>query len=162
MKPTLEQILDATLLVEGMEYSYWSKWRPSRSAKVCQVKRIVAYFGRNFGYTQRELSTFLSCSIPMIACAKKKQTELLEIYRDEREKVERITNILEETSKSQKIEGWVARDNNGDIGFFNRKPTISSGVWTSNEEPYRLPQDLFSYIRPEDSPLECELILNLK
>lgn len=162
MRPTLEQILDATLLVEGMEYDYWLKRRPSRSANVCQVKRVIAYFGRSYGYTQRELASFLSCSIPMIACAKKKQNELLEIYRDEREKIENIESLLEKSSRSRQIEGWVARDEDGGISFFFEKPTISSGVWTSRERDYSLSKDLFPYIKTEDGPLKCELILNLK
>lgn len=159
MRPELEKILSATLEVERMERWYYDKWAKSRIAPVSQVKRLVCYVGRKHGYTQRELSSFLHCSMSTVACIKKRMEELASIYREEKEKITKIEAILSMCEMC----GYVARDKEDEgLMFSLGKPRLVEGMWIADGLQMRLPIDSFPQVTYSNSPLSCEMTLRLK
>jgi len=58
------------------------------------------------------------------------------------------------------IEGYIARDKDGELIFHNNKPSKFKGFWISNANTYLLPCDCFADSKCEDEPEKVELIIS--
>lgn len=68
------------------------------------------------------------------------------------------------TEQHPKIKGWVARDEDGTLCCFSKKPermsnTIAGHFWF-NEDAFELRKDVFPKLTWEDEPIEVELTIN--
>ena len=68
-------------------------------------------------------------------------------------------------SKGIKIDGWIARDEDGSLGFHHSKPyrtdLLGTGVWVSNSGYIRLPEVL-EEPKWENEPVSVEVTLDIE
>lgn len=60
------------------------------------------------------------------------------------------------------IQGWVARDDDGDLFMYSMKPKRIRAVWIGVFADFNLPSYLFPDLTWESDPIEVELIIKRK
>lgn len=164
MRPTLEKILSKVLEIEGMNRSYFEKWRKGRIAPVCHIKHLVCYFGKKYGYTGSQLARFLCCAVASTSAGKKKIEDLMSVYKEDAEKV----NLIDRHLASWHANGWVVRSESGMLTVFSDKPERieeQEGVfsWRGNAV-YLIPSttNVFPQVMCDEGAHECEIVIALK
>lgn len=163
MKPTLREILDATLKVVKMTPENYRAIRKSRLARAVEVRQLVCYVGTRYGHTQQQMAELLGIGHSTI----KYHNEQAEGHRSyDKEfcnKLDLIMENFEEVSLYHKMLGWVAREKeSGELTFFSDKPIDVDGMWHQGCLAYGLPKGYFPQVTYEDSPRSCEITLRLK
>lgn len=163
MKPTLREILDATLVELDMPYERYKRVKGSRLMKVVEVRQIVCYVGVHYGYRQYEIAYFLNIDISSVHHHKKNSEGYCSYDKSFANKVYSVMSHFEKVRFYHRENGYIARDKEDfTLTFFREKPTESDGVWTSDKYSYSLPKDYFPQVSYEDSPISCELTLRLR
>lgn len=163
MKPTLREILDATLVELDMSYEQYKRVRCSRLMRIVEVRQIVCYVGTHYGHTQQDIANFLSINHASVHHHKKNSEGYCDYDKDFANKVYSVMSRFENVRFYHRENGYVARDKEDFIlTFFREKPIENDGVWTSDKCSYSLPKDYFPQVSYEDSPISCELTLRLR
>lgn len=169
MKPTLEEIQDATLTVLGVRKEIFKKARKSRESQILRIKQIICLFGQRYGHSLSKIGAFLNLHHSTIHHGKlvaqdyyKYEKEYAEIVDEVGRLLKKIENSYESTIEHT-VEGWVARNAfGGELNFFTKKPRFLDGVWMSDGECHRLPVDYFPQIEYDSKPQSCEMRFKLK
>lgn len=163
MKPTLREILDATLVELDMPYERYKRVKGSRLMKVVEVRQIVCYVGVHYGYRQYEIADFLNIDISSVHHHKKNSEGYCSYDKSFANKVYSVMSHFEKVRFYHRENGYIARDKEDfTLTFFREKPIESDGVWTSDKYSYSLPKDYFPQVSYGDSPISCELTLRLR
>jgi len=75
------------------------------------------------------------------------------------ERREGYIKALTEVNSLPKIKGWVARDSDGCLNYFNSKPLRGEASWVMPQNPMALNGADFPDLRWEDEPIEVKLLI---
>lgn len=162
MRPTLEEILEVTLRELNVSKESYERAGKSRIACMVRVKQIVSYVGYHFGYTLHAIGNFLHLTHCTVYHNKEMAKDFCHYEHGYACKVNKVLSYFENTQRVYYTKGWVARNENGEISFFQKEPSLLNGVWVSDTNGKKLPKETFPQISPNDIPLSCELTLRLK
>lgn len=169
MKPSLEDIRNATLCVLGIEQEEYEKAGKSREARMVRVRQIVSLFGQHYGYSQAKIGDFLNLKHSTVHHGKLMAKDYYKYEKEYAEIVDEVERILKEIEgvneacAEHTIVGWVARDSlENKLNFFTKKPRYYDGCWTSKGEAYSLPVEYFPQIEHCFRPQTCEISIKLK
>jgi hypothetical protein len=163
MKPTLNEILEATLSELNISLEEYKRIRKSRIAKAVMVRQIVSYIGVRYGYTQHGIADFLKTNHSSVHYHKELAKDFYTNEKGFADKIDKVLSNFEDVSVSQWVKGWVARDKDGSISFFSLKPREEQGKWSIERGiTSELPITHFTQVTFEDSPRCCEMTLRLR
>lgn len=169
MRPTLEQILDATLRVLDFDKDYFLANKKSRRIEILEVKQFVSFIGQKYGYSQTTIGFFLEINHSSVCNNRKNALFYYDHNKRFARKIDLVLEalkILEETKVT--LKGWVARSENfnGCLQFFTEEiPTRNQEykIWQPNEGMvYDIPNYAFQFLTWKDEPMKCEITIQLK
>lgn len=169
MIPTLEQILDTTLEVLGIERSAFEKSKRTRSAFAVKVRQIVCYVGQEYGHTQCGIGDFLGLDHSTVHHNKETAKDYATFENDYANVIEQVLLKLGEVKsirKVAKVMGFVVRDEDGSMFFCEGgKPVRSEEekIWLVEDGmAYSIASEYFPQVTWDDEPIECQITLRLK
>lgn len=164
MKPTLGEVLNATLNVLNITKENYRVIRKSRLAKAVKVRQLVSYIGTRYGYSQHQIGELLAIK----PCTVSYHNQLIEGYlsydKELSLEIDKVLSTFEEVFFYHRLNGWIARDKEDEnLSFFSDKPENIDGTWhREGGLTYNLPKSYFPQVRYEDSPRNCEITFRLK
>lgn len=168
MRPTLDEILSASLEALGYDRQYWKSVRNRRLPDAVKIKQFVTYLGHEIeGYPMTRIGAFLGPSHATISSHYHNAKFFLQHEQDYREAMDNALEIIDRLKGVQKhvtIRGWVARDKDGSVFFYEEKPHRSeNGRWlTYGYHAYGYVTDeMFPHITWESEPQEAEITIRL-
>ena len=174
MRPTLDEILSASLEALGYDRKYWKSVKNRRLPEAVKVKQFVAYLGHEIeGYPMTRIGAFLGLSHATISGHYHNARFFLQHEPDYREAMDNALEIIDRLKGAQKhvtIRGWVARDGEcecDNIYVYSEAPRRSkeSNAWLVPHPLchfWKLPKDSFAHITWESEPQEAEITIKLK
>lgn len=164
MKPTLKEILGATLREINMTPENYKAAKKSRLERIVLAKRIISYVAVRYGYSLHSIADFLGVNHSAVSHHIKIAEGYCDFDKDFACKVDKVISSFEEVILCRKIKGWVAREKKKEtLWFFSDKPQDVEGTWYyEGALAYILPPKSFPQVLYEDSPRSCELTLRLK
>lgn len=170
MRPTLDDIFYAVLEAFDIDDETYRNIKDSREALAVSVRQVICWIGqKSCGYSQSEIGGYLGLNHSTVWHNKMRAEDYMSYDKDYKMCVNKALSILyakEEEQKECSINGWVTRDEDGDLTVFSDKPireTFSDGInFWCGEEPRGLDPSLFPQITWENEPVECEMTLRLK
>lgn len=164
MRASLEDILNATL--KGLEIGEeeFEAIKSTRLANAIRIRQIVAFLGQQYGYTLVEIGTFLNVTHSTALHASNMAKDFYAYEEEYTNKVDDIMAYLNEVQTTCRVKGWIARDTNGSLNFFEGEmPIKNNGVYLSNGTLYKITGDEnFPQITINDPPQKCEITIRLK
>lgn len=163
MKPTLKEILEATLEESNMSFDQYKSIRKSRLANIVKIRQVVSYIAVRYGYTQYSIADFLKINHTTVIYHKEMAEDYYMYEKDFAKLVDRVLTRFEDVKVMQYVRGWVARSKDGEtVRFFTSHPIKKGDDWTSHSLSYDLPKNYFPQVTYEDSPRSCGMTLRLK
>ena len=164
MRPTLANILDATLAHLHISHTDWYAMDRGRSSKVVKVKQIVSLIAFEYWYRHSEIASFLICHRTTVIHYIKVSQNYYRLYDDYWQTVEEIKEALRHSGKEQTIHiihGWLARSKRGVLTISPNKPEDYGLFWISEGcRPYPN-QDCFPQIDYETGPVKVKIRITI-
>lgn len=162
MRPTLKEIFDVTLLELNISREAYERAGRSREARMVKARRIMCYMGRHFGYTLHEVADYLKMNHATVHYHAEGTKDAIYYEKGYSYAVNNILSHFDFVQRVSTTNGWLARDEDGSLNFFNDRPTPCEGVWVARTNMKSVPRDQFPQVTYIDSPLPCEMTLRLK
>lgn len=96
MKPSLKQIFDEVLRVNGMSDEYYNENKRSRLQKIITIRQVVSLVGQDYGYSQSQIGDFLGIDHSTVYHNKMMARRYCEC---EKEYFEMVKKIMSELNK---------------------------------------------------------------
>ena len=94
VRPTLREIMDATLKVVGISRKEYDATKDTRRPKVIDARRLFGGVALACGYNRRHVASFTKRDVITVSHHFHQHKAFLAIYRSEREQVAKIKEIL--------------------------------------------------------------------
>lgn len=153
MRPTLQEILDATLNVLNISKDIYDKTRNSRLANVVRVRQIFCYVGEHYGYTLHAMGNFLHLTHSTVYHNKEMAKDFCSYEKGYANKINEILSHFEKVQKIYVAKGTVQRGQNGSISFLGDD---ANGIKAF------LPSECFPQVAEGDPPFPCEVTFRIK
>lgn len=173
MRPTLDEILSASLEALGYDRQYWKSVKNRKLPDAVKVKQFVTYLGYEIeGYPMTRIGAFLGLSHATISSHYHNAKFFLQHEQDYREAMDNALKIIDSIEGAQKyvtIRGWLARDGEcecDNIYVYSEAPRRSkeSNAWMVSHPLchfWKLPKDSYPHITWESEPQEAEITIKL-
>lgn len=169
MKLPLNTILGKTLEVFGLTAKEYKAISNSRERLAIEVKQAVCYLAQKFGHAQNAIGIFLGLDHSTVHHNKKTAQDICDYDVEYANRLMRIWNILEDLEKKANeiiINGYISRDERGDLTLWSEEPSRDSfangeGFWFG-ESPRELDPTFYPHITWESEPQACEIKIILK
>ena len=164
MKPTLQTILNETLLVEKMTKENYRATRKTKLQRAIEVKQIICYVGTRYGYTNYQIAKFLGIDHSTVCHHNSTAEGYFSYDKNFSHKVNMVMSKFEKVCFYHKLNGYIARERDSQkLYFFSETPKDIDGVWQHDSaQTYELFEEYFPQISYRDSPRSCELTLRIK
>lgn len=162
MRPTLKEIFDVTLDEMNICKEAYQRAGKSREARMVRVRRTVCYIGRYFGYTLQDIAAFLDIKHSSVYYHAEVAKDSIFYEKGYENRVNNILAYFDNTQKLSETRGWLARDEDGSLNFFQSEPVLYNGIWMSNKGAQRLQDNQFPQITLDSRPAPCEIIIKLR
>lgn len=162
MRPTLQEIFDAILLELNIAQEAYERAGRSRMAIMVKARRIMCYVGRHFGYTLHEVADYLKMNHATVHYHAEGAKDAIYYEKGYAHAVNNILSHFDFVQRVSNTDGWLARDEDGSLYFFNEKPFPCEGVWITTGGMKSVSKDQFPQVTYVDSPIPCEMTLRLK
>lgn len=169
MKPSLESILDVVLESFDVKRDFYETISKTRVRLAVDIRQAICYLGQRFSHSQNTIGKFLNINHSTVCCNRVVVTDRCSIDEEFANKIYKSLDILQRLEQRQSfcfINGWITRDENGDLTLFSEKPdrdryVSGEGFWYG-ECPRELDPSLFPQITWDDEPKECKITLTLE
>ena len=163
MKPTLKEILDATLEESNIPFDYYKSVCKSRLANIVKIRQVVSYIAVRYGYAQYSIADFLKINRTTVNHHKELAEDYYMYEKEFANLVDRVLTRFEDVKVMQYVRGWVTRSKDGEtVKFFTSRPIKNGDDWTSYSLSYILPSNYFPQVTYGDSPRSCGMTLRLR
>ena len=131
MKPTLNDIFDEVLKAFHLSQEEYEMASNTRQRRVIEIRQAFCYLGQAYGYPQRMIGEYVGLDHSTVHHNREVAKDLIDTDKEFASKVSEAHTVLKsiaDDSAQYTIEGWVARDKEGNfLNFFtDKKPIVTS------------------------------------
>lgn len=167
-KPSLEKIKNITLKVLNIDKETFEKSEKRRTALIQRAKQMIALIGQECGYSLNAIGRFLKLDHSTVHHNKLVAMDYAKYEHEYADSLNEIRCAIKGSERTQKrcsLQGYIARDKNGDLFVFTTIPHRDNSdrelpCWRAKES-FQLDSDLFPHITWQDEPQECNMALTL-
>lgn len=161
MRPSLANILDATLETLAIERWEWDMNHKSRQSAMVKAKELFCLLAFDEGYLHKEIGQFIGQHRTTAIHHINMFRAHCDIYPKCYELIERARSLIVrnngEVQRSSYSSGWLARSHTGLLTISPNKPERMAGYWMAEGTKPFVPQTAFPQITYESGPAKVTI-----